>query len=496
MRPFATGILVPVLFGAVAHCWWERDAGAAVAAERALIVSYAGEAEPKDLALVTRVVKALEDRGLVHSEELVREVERTISKDPGDNSGAEAFREAVKQGRQQFIEGNYEAAARALQRAVAGLEGKAALLARQQDLRSPLHEALLFLAHAHLRAGRNRQAAEVISEAVRSFPDHHPALTKYAPDLVSLYRSVRLELRSQRLGSLDIATNVPGCLAFVNGRYVGITPTQVTDLLAGRYRVYVQQPKHRGRVHLVDVAGGTAKVSVDFALDAALATRVQVALRYGNEQSMREHQLDHAVALGRAVGVREVLVVGFQRYNERRSLHGSVISVATGRTLRSGLLAVEPSLPNEAELKALAHFLQSGEQRQGVLIGAQGGIAAGNAHEGFWSARIWRWITLGVGVAAIGVGTSLVILDGKDTCPTDTATCKEVYQTAGPGIGLLVGGGVSLALSTWLFWAAQPSEAPAKPGDAGPKAASRWPRALIAPWVGGHGAGFTAVAHF
>ncbi|MEM6991321.1 MAG: hypothetical protein AAF721_12505, partial [Myxococcota bacterium] len=68
------------------------------------------------------------------------------------------------------------------------------------------------------------------------------------------------------------------------------------------------------------------------------------------------------------------------------------------------------------------------------------------------------WAAGGVGVAAIATGAALLAVDGRPIrrrCNGDNldadGDCKFIYITRGPGIGVLVGGGVLVAAGVALL---------------------------------------------
>lgn len=459
-----------------------------------LLHSASGKPSPSATRYLNYVVRALGDDAPRHGSELTEAIDRKLSRDAGSADRSKELLGPVKRGRNAFLNGEYGKAIEQLTAARHQLLAHVALLANDQSVRKKLYEALLYLAHAHLRHQNRTRAVAVMGDVVRSFPGRQPSSLRFAPDLLELFRTVQRDLAAEQRGKLTVSTDPPGCLVFINERYVGVSPRTVEDLPPGGYRVFVQRPGQPGRVHAVQINGGaSAKLDIDFTLDRALETRPVVGLRFSDEAARRQHEIRFAAEVGRRLGAENVLLLGAQRYQGRRALRGTVIAASTGRIVRSGMLALEPSEPSPDELHALGRFLVAGERGAGVIVRAPGPETAAGGQErdedndssGFFSARLWRWITLGVGLAAVGGGIPLLVLHGKGTC--DQQRCPEKYNTLAPGLALTIGGGAALVTSAVLFILAART----------PAHESREPQsAVVAPFVAPGGGGAAALLRF
>jgi hypothetical protein len=191
-----------------------------------------------------------------------------------------------------------------------------------------------------------------------------------------------------------------------------------------------------------------------------------------------------------------VLLLGFHSYQGRRTLRGTAISAATGRIIRSGMVALEPAAPSPETLRALGQFLVAGKEGGDLIIkpaargltdlesGGESRSAADSPR--FFSARVFKWITLGLGVASLGTGIALMALDGGGTCEAGSGgLCPERYETMTPGIVLTAVGGAALVSSGILFYvdAGSDERAPAK-------------SAALLPWLGPDSGGLAAVVAF
>lgn len=73
---------------------------------------------------------------------------------------------------------------------------------------------------------------------------------------------------------------------------------------------------------------------------------------------------------------------------------------------------------------------------------------------GFFSARVFKWVALGVGAAGLASGIALLALHGQETCdrPHDFYRCEEVRDTLAPGVALTVVGALAAGAAAYLFY--------------------------------------------
>ena len=470
-------------------CAW---AAPAQAGKPILLQSHAGAIPDDAKTYVAQFVRALGSDAPLHGAALGKKIEASLSGTAGSKTRPVGIQQLVEQGRKRFINGEFRQAIAKLEQARGQLTKKVALVASDQGLRDTLHKASLFLAHAYLRDKQGERATERISEVIRSFPDRDLSLARYGPDLATFYRKVRQELNRQPRGSLTITSEAEGCLVFINERFVGMSPATVKNLLPGRYRIYVQRPQQQGRIHLVTLNGGSHQVTVDFALDRVLHTEPFVGFRFEDRAAKKRAEVQHAAAVARALDAPMVLLLGFHTYEGRRTLQGTAISAATSRTIRSGMVALEPAAPSPETLHDLGQFLMAGKEGGPLIIKPKPPIdkltdPSNKDGPGFFSARIFKWITLGLGVASLGTGIALIAVDGGGTCESGPGgLCPERFETQTPGIVLTAVGGAALVTSGILFYV-----------DAGSneRAPSRSTGALF-PWFGRRGGGLAAIFSF
>ena len=429
-------------------------AAPATARRPILLESHVGDPPQDTRFYVEFLARAMGDKELLASVELGRLIEQRVSRDPGAAVSSTELNQLVLEGRRQFIEGQFAQSITTLQRARRRLLGATALVASDQNLRNALHTTLLFLANGLMRSNQEDQATLQVSEVIRSFPDRELSLVQYSPTLVKFYKKVRRDLDRQARGSITVNTRPAGCLVFVNERYVGLSPTRVPDLYPGRYRVYIQRPQQRGRLHSVTVDGNDAALDVDFQLDRVLRTREFVGFRFPDVKTMEREEVAHAASVARAVDAPLALVVGFRQHQGRRVLMGMVVSKDTARPVRTGMVALEPAAPSAATLRRLGEFLLLGKEGNGLIMPGETQPVVPAAGGGTSAITVLKWVGLGLSIATLAAGITLWALDGHGTCDASLPgdRCKESYNTLAPGIGLTATG-AALAVGTGvLFW--------------------------------------------
>lgn len=446
-----------------------------------LLQSSAGPSAKQIQRYVEQMVSALGKEELLHGDELIQAIERNHSsstrkysselvkgvrdKDSRKDSPNQKIRVMVEDGRRLFIEGEFEAAITQLESARSMLFDSAVLMVSDQGLRDTLHKALLYLAHAYLRTKQTQRADERIAEVLRSFPGRDISLARYGPELLNYAKEVRNKLEKKKKGSLAISVHPKGCLVFINERFVGLGPTKVVNLYPGEYRIYIQRPQQQGRVHKVVIVGDQKHVFIDFELDLALHTAPFVGLLYSDWRTLKRLEKKHATALAKALDSPAAVVIGVRRVQGRRVLQGTVVSTATKKIIRSGLVTLEPTEPRIRTIKALGQFLVSGTEGQGVIVqrhhdskesSREHDLMLHNAKhpsgQRFFSSRIFKWVFAGVATVSLCSGIVLLAIDGDGTCDAPSGVlCPERYKTNVPGTALTITGGLALGAAGILF---------------------------------------------
>ncbi|MBK8481381.1 MAG: hypothetical protein IPL40_09440 [Proteobacteria bacterium] len=438
--------------------------------------------------LIERLVDALGPGAVLHGEALSDLVEQRVSRAPGPTTAPSRLGLRLAHGRERFVEGEYSAAAVILSDLRDELLARPALLGELPPLRDALYQTTLLLALARQRAGEGAAAAALWSALARGFPDREPSRAALGPEPVEYFRAALDELRAARRGFLTVTSaRDRRCMVVLDERPLGVTPLRAVSLPVGRYRVYAHLDGERGRVVFVELRPGAQRLVVDCARDAALQTgNGAVALRYATEGQLLAQLASDARSIGAAVAADQALLVEVQGAVAQATLTGSVVRVRDGRLLRRASVGIAPTLDATAGINALARFLLRGAPSPLLVAAWASEDAQGRADARTFGP--WPWIALAGGLASLGAGIPLLLIDGHGTC-SGTPRCPKRYATATPGVILTAAGSVALAGAATLF-ALRRGPSRARPPSATLLAPS------IGPWVGQGIAGLTAAALF
>ncbi len=436
-------------------------------AQRGSIVleSYAGE-RPRDAdELLAPLFRELATKGFLAGNDVAQLIEAKVSRagDPLDPAQLAEATRLIDHGYGSFLKGQFEVATTELTRALEMLRSRPATLSKNQPLRDQALRAHLGLALAHQRLGHAEDATAVMAEFARSFPDREISRAQYGPEPAELAKKVRAELDQRGRGALKIKVDDATAVIFLNERYLGVGEASVLDLYAGKYRVYVQRGTSAGRVHEIDVVPGSEQtVKISWALDAALKTAPFTGLAFDGDAARDEAALASNLAL--ALDAPRVVVVSIREFDKRRSLWGAVLDPASGKSSRSGALALEPVKPGADKIRELGRYLTGGEASPDIIIEpnfdtgptpkadpevmnkVRPGSGGGSVSRPF---KVLKWVTLIVGVGALGAGAYLIAIDGKSSC--ETTGCSDEYNTAVPGY-VSAGAGAALIGAGIVFF--------------------------------------------
>lgn len=248
---------------------------------------------------------------------------------------------------------------------------------------------------------------------------------------------------------------------FVNERFAGAGTSFNEELPPGVYRVYAQKGSVAGRLHTVDVSPGSeASVRIDWGLDAAIRTQKFVGLVFGDETTRNELEAERAIAVAQQLGFGGVVVLGIREHEGRRAILGSLLSIDTGKTLRSAAVVIEPTLPAEDTLRGLARFLAGGKAVPGVIVptatASEEIVARPSARSDRRAgSRAWKWLALGSGIAVAGTGAWLIHIDGPIIDSQNNYTAEQ-YETKTMGIVALATGAALVGVGV-VLWLREPT---------------------------------------
>ena len=431
-------------------------APASAAADPIVLESYGGPRPDDADRLLGPVMAELGRAGFPARPEVERQIDGRLSRPAGgldDARAAEAIR-SIEAGYKKFLAGDFAAAVGEIERGLAPLRAAPGAIAGKNERRDAVMRGLLGVALSQRRLGRQTEATAAMAELIRSFPDREISYKDYGPEPRDFFQKVQKEMAREGTGELAVDVDDDRTVVFINERYAGVGDVKVADLHAGRYRVFVQQGDQLGRVHEVDVeAARAATVSVSWQLDAAL--RAGATLVFSDEGARADQEARHAVRIARSLSAQRVVVLGIRDNRGRRSVVGAVYAADSTRPLRSGAVAVEPVVPADERLAALARLLAGDEAAAGLVAslaesprGPSGGAGLDDDDGGDRPYRIWKWVALGSGLAALGAGVTLIAIHRSSGDGTRDPSARD---TRVPGIVSAAAGAALTGLGIYLF---------------------------------------------
>ncbi|MBU8896701.1 PEGA domain-containing protein [Corallococcus sp. M34] len=370
------------------------------------------------------------------------------------------------------------------------------------EARWRLHADAQLLLALNLRAqGKAKDSDAAFLQVLRLQPQYPLDPDLYAPSVRQAFDKVRRELARTRKVKVAVKSTLPASEVYLDGLRVGQTPLQL-DLPAGTYDLALVKAGAHSFSRQVQVQGTDLPLLVDLAFEGAVSGSPFPCLASSDPSD--ERTLAHAVRLGGALGVEEVILARLEHPSSGpKWFAATVLHVEGGQRLREGGFKTQGlDAPAEA-LSALVDFVTTGRSPSNLVVMNASGKApweqpaapsatltpdapVAPATEGLSRTtpsptasrmRGASYATLGVGVAALG-GAGVV----RWMAQKDLNALKERQRQNGGVLtsddaeavrlreglvkknqlltGLLIGGGVTAAAGAALFLLAPTPGAP------------------------------------
>lgn len=186
-----------------------------------------------------------------------------------------------------------------------------ALESLNRETRAAQHllDACLFLVRAHLIHGDREAARAQALECRRLVPDIAPDGTMHPPDVIGVLAEAQAQLLEHEPAALRIESEPMGCAAYVNGRNLGPTPKELSQLSPGEYRLQVEcDPGLMGRVHRVTLGNSRVVANIDTRYDRVIESLFDLSLHYATSEQASEYAARDAVDTARVIGASDVIV--------------------------------------------------------------------------------------------------------------------------------------------------------------------------------------------
>src|SRR5215471_16138227 len=162
---------------------------------------------------------------------------------------------------------------------------------------------MMALGVAQLEQGDKRAAKQTIARLLVWRADYKVDLARYAPQILAFVEEVRKEVEHSRRGSLEIRSEPPSAQAYVDGRYIGMTPTFADGLFVGEHWVTLKKEGFKKAVMPAQVSSRQQQV-VSIVLERSTKYLLVEQALASVEKTLGEPTLDAS-----ADNLKEVLFV-------------------------------------------------------------------------------------------------------------------------------------------------------------------------------------------
>ena len=258
-----------------------------------------------DQALVP-VMRALDD-GLKRNPRLeMKDLDTRLA-----DFAQEVPQEQIDEGRLLLQEGQKALTALDLPTAIKKLTGAVDVLSKVLPYvkKQELADAMMALGASHFENGDKKEAKRAFERLLVWRSDYKVDLGKYPPTILAIVEDVRKEVEKQKRGSLEIRSDPAAAQAYVDGRYIGVTPCFADGLITGEHWVTLKKEGFKKAVMAAQVSSKVQQLvsAADGALDevpprrAGARRRREVARR---DDARRERRRPEGSAVHRSRGLR------------------------------------------------------------------------------------------------------------------------------------------------------------------------------------------------
>lgn len=120
--------------------------------------------------------------------------------------------------------------------------------------KAELADAMMALAAAEYEDGDKKAAQKTMVRLLTWREDYHLNTTEYPPKLIPPLEEARREVARAKRGSLEIHTDPTAAQAYVDGRYVGVTPTFAEGLPVGEHWITIKREGYKKAVQAANVS--------------------------------------------------------------------------------------------------------------------------------------------------------------------------------------------------------------------------------------------------
>ena len=248
----------------------------ATTSEWAVVPAASGDLPVPMQNLVVEIGQELERQGrrVWPPTEATTLFERKVSAEPValSDQALERWLEDSRAGIRTLALGQHEAALRHLRRASQMSRAALTALNREDERAQRVLDTCLFLVRALLETGEHAGAEDQARECAFLAPGGEPQDLLHPPTALALFEEARREGAVQN-GKLVVDGDRKDCTVRINGRRVGRTPFETSNLNPGVYAVQVEcNGQHPGRIYSARTGVGATRLRIDTSIDRIVRT--------------------------------------------------------------------------------------------------------------------------------------------------------------------------------------------------------------------------------
>jgi hypothetical protein len=114
--------------------------------------------------------------------------------------------------------------------------------------KAELADAMMALGAAEFEQNEKKQARTTFVRLLTWRQDYKVDVNKFPPAVLEPFESARKEVEHAKRGSLEIRSDPPSAQAYVDGRYIGVTPTFGEGLVVGEHFITLKKEGFRKAV--------------------------------------------------------------------------------------------------------------------------------------------------------------------------------------------------------------------------------------------------------
>lgn len=379
------------------------------------------EIEEATMVEVMRAVEAgLKKNPRLEMKDLDTRLSEYAQETPTDQ--IESARGALKDGQTALNDLRIPDAVQKLEQAVAGLAGVLPYIKKQE-----LADAQATLAVARFQSGDKKGGREMFVELLTWRPDYTFDPSRIPADLGGEFDEAQKQVEKARKAQIAIVSDPPGAQAYVDGKYIGVTPCTADGQPVGKHYITLKREGYKKAVSPVVVAkkgNSAASVSLDRNEKYLLVeqTRAKVVRTLGQDQIDSEAEnlkmvlfIDHAVFVKASAEGSAVGTVGIDAW---------LYDLRSRRKLSQVHQVVKRDAPFDQQLASLAQNLYTNVSYDGELAAPVDAPPPPSNIKPFYKTW-WFWTAIGAGVVVAGgaVGAYYGVTAAADqSCPGE-ANC-------------------------------------------------------------------------